>query len=129
MTMGTIELLGAFILSLGGIGAGLSALNLNLLSILKLNSLGLVLKYTCGLAGLFGAYKVVTTYNVMVEETSSVGIAMTVILIITNVGIGMSGLGTNIARALHMEYLQKSLQLIAGAAGAYTFFILLQMVK
>lgn len=124
-----IEQIAALILSLGAIGAGLSALHLNLLSILKLNALSLVLKYTCGLAGLFGAYKFITGYQCLQAESSSLGLAVTVILIVTNIGIGISGLGTNILKALHMEFMQKSLQLMAGLAGAYSLFIVLRMIN
>lgn len=129
MMVQSIEQIAGLVLSLGAIGAGLSALHLNLLSILKLNPLSLVLKYTCGVAGLFGAYKFITGYQALQAESSSVGIAVALILIITNIGIGLSGLGTNLARALHVEFLQKSLQLIAGVAGAYSLFVIIRMMN
>jgi hypothetical protein len=129
MLMQPIDQIAALILSLGAIGAGLSALNLNLLSILKLNALSLVLKYTCGVAGLFGAYKFITGYQCLQAESSSVGVAIALILIITNIGVGLSGLGTNLARALHVEFLQKSLQLTAGVAGTYSLFVVLRLMN
>lgn len=112
-------------LALGAFGAGLSALNLNLLSVLKLNAISLLLKYVCGVAGLYGGYIFVTNYA-EVAAYGNFAIAISIILITANIGIGISGLGTNILRALHMEYLQKSLQLIAGAAGIYTIITLIQ---
>jgi hypothetical protein len=84
-----------------------------------------VLKYVCGLTGLYGGYVFVTNYS-EIASYGNLAIAVTIALITTNIGIGISGLGTNILRALHMEYLQKSLQLIAGAAGIYTLITLMQ---
>lgn len=121
----TTDLLLSTILALGAFGAGLSALNLNLTSIIKLNQFNVLFKYVCGVVGLFGAYIIITQYA-NIQESSAIGLPVCIILVVTNIGIGISGIGTNILRVLHMESLQKSLQLIAGAAGIYTLIVLIQ---
>jgi hypothetical protein len=118
----------SLILGSGALGAGLSGLHLNLLNILGLNAIGRALKMICGLAGLVALYHTFNNCDCMQAMYSSMEIATIVVLIATNIGVGISGLGTNVLRTLHIESLQKPFQLIAGSAGVYALARGLQLL-
>lgn len=127
MTENTVTIVG-FILSFGAIGAGLSAFNCNLLAALKLKPFDIFFKYICGIGGLYAGYIFVNNLQ-MIKELGFLTLFINLILILTNIGIGIRGLGTNILHALHMEYLQKIFQLVAGVVGIYSLCMIIKMMN
>lgn len=115
-------------LGLGALGAGLGALKLNLLGILGLSPIGRALKLICGIAGLVALYYTFTNCDCVKATYSNMEYVTIIVLIATNIGVGISGLGANVLRTLHVEALQKPLQLVAGAAGVYALAVGLQLL-
>lgn len=116
------------IVGLGALGAGLGALKLNLLALLGLSPISRALKLICGLAGALVLYYLITYYDLIRSMHTPLEFATIIILMITNIGVGMSGFGTNVLRVLHVEALQKPLQLIAGTAGVYALSVGLKLL-
>lgn len=116
------------ILGFGALGAGLGALKLNLLSMVGLSPLGRALKLICGAAGLMVLYYIFTQYDAIKAMNTPLDCAIMHVLVITNICIGISGLGTNVLRVMNLEGVQKALQLAAGAAGVYALSIGLRLL-
>lgn len=107
------------------IGVGLSALSLHALKILHLNHLRTFMEYMAGLLGVYLLVMFVFYRDGGGTLCTPWGQSAWVALALINIGLGLSGHGINILRALRIDDLRNLLALIAGATGIYGLVVAL----
>lgn len=111
--------------SIAAIGVGLTALGLHTLKILHLNQLRTFFEYVCGMLGLYLLVMFVFYRDSGGSLSNPWGQSAWLALALINLSLGLSGLGTNILKALKIDDLRKLLAIISGATGIYGLVVAL----
>ncbi len=111
--------------SIAAVGVGLTALGLHTLKVLQLNQLRTFFEYICGGLGVYLMVMFVFYRDSGGALNTPWGQSAWLALALINIGLGLSGLGTNILKALKIDDYRKLLAIISGATGIYGLVIAL----
>ncbi len=110
---------------IAAVGVGLTAFGLHTLKILHLNQLRTFFEYVCGMLGVYLLVMFVLYRDGGGSLCTSWGQAAWLALALINLSLGLSGLGTNVLRALKIDDYRKLLAIISGVTGVYGLVVAL----